>query len=284
MLSEMGGIMKLTKIAALCLAALMLVSLFGCRGGKKKNNENDSDTQVLDSASDTDSQGDSDNKSDEVPTVPVELYKLEIVSESYNTETYSGKLKYPVVSGYSSSEIQEKVNALIRSYSKAKMDYAIAQTGAYSFVDYTVESFDITFKNEKFFSAVSRVSIMIEGESDEIKLAYGINVDLKNSRTVELGSFIKFNEFKIDFGNGHFGQTYGYEKLLEKTTFDDIINPYSELYSIYPEYYIRQNGDNAALAIIADTIPVHGYYAIFECDVTDTSFVDENFFELVDGN
>lgn len=270
--------MKFIRLFAAILALLAVISVYGCFGGKKTSSvtSNDSQTESEITSDSTDS-----TVQTEVPIIaPVELYKIEIVTENIEAENYSAKLSYPAVTGYSSSEIEEKVNALVRSFTQAKLDYALAETGAYTHVTYNIESFDITFKNERFFSAVSRISISVEGESDTVKTAYGLNVDLKNSRIVEFGSIIKFDEFKKAFGNGHFGQVSGYEMLLEETTFDDIINPYTELYSIYPEFYVRSGANGAALGIIADTVPVLGYYAEFEADIKDDNYVNEYFFEL----
>ena len=271
--------MKLYRILSVLLVAVLILTALGC-SDKNKETDNDDNTDKTDVSVEADS-GDTT----EAPVIaPVELFKLEIVNEDVNNEKYSARLSYPAVDGYSSSEIEEKVNALVRSYTFAKMDYALAQTGAYTHVNYNVDSLDVTFKNEKFFSAICHISIEIEGEPDIIKGAYGINVDVKNSRIVGFESIINYNDFVIAFGNGHFGQTEGYEKLLEETTFDDIITPYSELYSIYPEFFVRAGNGTSTLGIIADTVPVLGYFAVFEDDVTDDKYVNDLYFELVNDN
>lgn len=267
--------MKLYRILAVLLVAGLIITAIGCSDKKETDNSDNTQASV---------EADTGVETEAPIIAPVELYKLEIVNEDVNSEKYSARLSYPAVDGYSSSEIEEKVNALIRSYTFAKMDYALAQTGAYTHVNYNIDSLEVTFKNEKFFSAICHVSIQIDGESDTIKGAYGINVDVKNSRIVGFESIINFDEFVIAFGNGHFGQTEGYEKLLEETTFDDIITPYSELYSIYPEFFVRANNDVSSLGIIADTVPVLGYFAVFEDDVTDDKYVNDVYFELVSDN
>ncbi len=270
------------KILALILALLTVLAFVGCSDNSKKANKSDQTTVNDETTSSDHEQSESETTSDTNPvSAPVELYKIEMVTDLVDAERYSATLSYPAVSGYSSNEIEEKVNALVKSYTYEKMNYAIAQTGAYTDVYYSVDMLDVTYMNEGFFSVITKVSVTIDGEPDSTKLAYGLNVDLKNSRIVEFGSFIKFNEFKTNFGNGYFGLISGYKNLLEETTYDDIINPYSELYMIYPEYYIRKNGDTPVLGIIAETVPVLDYYATFECNITDNSMVSDSFFELV---
>jgi len=257
------------------LLILLLVCIFVCACFYDRDITNDN-TDALTELSDSETESES-----AMSEIPVELFSVEIKQESLQTDSYIANMKYPQISGYSDKETEEKVNALIYSYVNNKRKTFISQTGADSVVYYDIDSFNVTYKSDKLISALCRGTITVEGSSIETAFSYGINIDFISAKLIGLDSIVDYKNFEKDFTNGSFVQTSGYKNLLEETNFKDIISQYNALYSIYPEFYIKQSENGVALGVITDTVQVLGNVAEFEGDVTDKGYMTKYFKDLI---
>lgn len=218
----------------------------------------------------------------EMAYVPVELYTVEIKQETVEGEAYTANMIYPQVSGYSNAEIEEKVNALIYSYAKKKMETAVANAGSELGIFYDVDSFNVTYKGEKLISALCRGSVSAEGSAYTKNFSFGINIDFERAKLIGFDEIVSYNGFRKDFVDGAFRQTNGYENLLSETTTNDLISQYDPLYSIYPDFYIKSDNGTEKLGVITDTIQVLGFVAEFECKITDKKYMTDYYSGLVD--
>ena len=241
----------------------------------------ESDTSRIDTSAVSTSESDTIETEITMTEVPIELYSVDIKQESIHTDSYSASMIYPQISGYSDAEIEEKVNALIYSYANSKRNTAISQTGADSGVNYDVYSFDVTYKSDKLISALCRGSVTVEGSSSVTEFAYGINIDFVGVKLIGFDGIVDYKKFEKDFTDGAYIQTNGYENLLSETTFADIISQYSALYSIYPDFYIKQSDAGVKLGVIADTVQVLGGLAEFEGVVSNKGYTTKYFADLI---
>ena len=266
--------MKLTtKITALLLALVLIISIYGCFGGDK--------TETEESITETESE--SETISEDVK-LPAQAYKVMIQTEEYVADGYNAFMYYPQISGFSDSEVEEKANALIYSFVCSKRDAAVKAVMAVSSgktVEYEVESFDVTCKTAKLLSAHCRGRATYEGDLNPSEFSFGINVDLSGVKLIGFNEIVDFDRFKKAFEDGEYKQTYGYEKLLEETTSTDLIAQYDKLYSIYPEYYLRTDDAGVWLGVIAETAPILGGIAEFEGDLSGGSYKTQYIYELI---
>lgn len=267
---------KYSKILSASLILALVVSMYGCFGSGEKQTS-DSNTQAYESESGIQTES-------AMSEVPIELYTVEIKQETVENETYTANLIYPQITGYSDREIEEKVNALIYSYVSKKMNTSIAQTGAASGINYSIESFNVTYKGDKFISALCRGSVYVEGNAYTTGFAYGINIDFTGAKLVGFDSIVDYNGFKTGFTSGEFKLTRGYEKLLDETNFSDMISQYDPLYSIYPEFYVKQTENGINLGVITDTIHVLGDVAEFEASVEGQKYMTDYFKDLTNAD
>lgn len=259
----------------------LAVSMSGCFEDKELQTTQD-DSTVSESLTDN-SESETDTEEDTKPVmseVPLELYTVEIRQETVDAGTYTANLIYPQITGYSDTEIEEKVNALIYSYAKKKMNTAITETGAETGIEYNIDSFNVTYKGDKLISALCRGSVSVEGDAYTTGFAYGINIDFVGAKLISFDGIVDYNGFKNDFASGAYKLTRGYEKLLEETNCTDIISQYDPLYSIYPEFYIKQSESTLKLGVITDMIHVLGDVAEFEAELTNKKYVKSYFTEL----
>ncbi len=257
------------------LLILLLVCIYVCACFNDRDITNDR-TDALTELSDSESESES-----VMSEIPLELYSVEIKQESLQTDAYIANMIYPQISGYSDKETEEKVNALIYSYVNNQRKSLISQTGVDAGVYYDVDSFNVTYKSDKLISALCRGTVTVEGSSDETNFAYGINIDFMGAKLIGFDNIVDYKNFEKDFTNGSFAQTSGYTNLLDQTNFKDIISQYNSLYSIYPEFYIKQSDNGAVLGVITDTVHVLGDVAEFESVVSDKGYMTKYFKDLV---
>ncbi len=263
------------KISFILILLILCVTLIACFGSGKTD---ESDTTASEDASESVDVSESESR---VSEIPVELFTVEIKQETIEGDVYTANMIYPQVSGYSDTEIEEKVNALIHSYATNKRNTAIAQTGAESGVYYDIDSFNVTYKSDKLISALCRGTVSVDGSSYVTNFAYGINIDFAGAKLIGFDGIVDYKNFEKDFIGGAYIQTRGYENLLEETNFSDIISQYDDLYSIYPEFYIRQSDNGVVLGVIADTIQVLGNVAEFETVVSGKNYMTKYFSEII---
>ncbi|MBO7148516.1 MAG: hypothetical protein J6V93_01535 [Clostridia bacterium] len=214
--------------------------------------------------------------------IPLELYSVEIKQETLDTGKYTASLIYPHISGYSDAETEEKVNAIIYSYVMRKMNTSVAETGAESGVEYFIDSFNVTYKGDKLISALCRGSVDAQDTAYSASFAYGINIDLSSAKLISFDSIVDYNGFKNDFVSGGYKIIYGYEKLLSETTAADLVAQYDPLYSIYPEFYIKEQSGDLSLGVIVDTVQIYGDVAALEGALEGKRYTTEYFTELTE--
>lgn len=253
------------------IAAALLAAIVACSFGCHDDNVETSDSQI-----------DVTSSIGELTQVPIELYTVEMKPETLDGDGYTASLIYPQITGYSDIEIEEKVDALIRSYISRKMNEAISERVGGAAVDYVVDSVDVTYKGDRLFSALLRGSVKVEDDAYTTGFAYGINVDLKGAKLISFDEIVDYKGFVNDFTSGAFELTRGYDKLLDETSHADLIAQYDPLYSIYPEFYIRQTSSDIKLGVVADTINLLGDTAEFESPTDTKKYMKEHFAELTE--
>lgn len=229
------------------------------------------------------SESESDTVAETTPAlseIPLELYSVEIKQETVDTGKYTASLIYPHISGYSDTEIEEKVNAVIYSYVTKKMNTAIAETGAENGIEYLIDSFNVTYKGDKLISALCRGSVSAEDTAYSASFAYGINIDLASAKLISFDSIVDYNGFKNDFVSNGYKIIYGYENLLNETSCKDLIAQYDPLYSIYPEFYVRDESGELSLGVIVDTVQIYGDVAALEGALEGKRYTTGYFTEL----
>lgn len=263
---------KRNMVIVVLTLAMLATLLYGC-------GEKEYDTGTFTSEEDTLETSIDDGT---LAVSPIELYTVDIKREMLEEETYTANLIYPQIVGLNDTEIEEKVNALIRSYVSRKMNESVSEASGGGNVEYNVTSFDATYRGNALFSAILRGNVSIEGDAYPTDFSYGINVDLKGAKLIGLDELIEYKGFESDFENGVFKQTRGYDKLCDEANYSDLISQYDPLYSIYPEFYIRNTDGRINLGIITETIHVLGDVAEFEADISGKKYIKDYFFELTD--
>lgn len=269
------------RIILLTLTLALVMSLCACFKDKSpivdESLEIDTEEQI--------SESESDSAAEITPAlseIPLELYSVEIKQETVDTGKYTASLIYPHISGYSDVEIEEKVNAIIYSYVTNKMNTAIAETGAENEIEYFIDSFNVTYKGDKLISALCRGSVTAEETAYSASFAYGINIDLSSAKLIGFDSIVDYNGFKNDFVSGGYKIIYGYEKLLSETSPGDLVAQYDPLYSIYPEFYIKEQSGDLSLGVIVDTVQIYGDVAALEGELEGKRYTTEYFAELTE--
>lgn len=272
--------MKLTtKILALVLALVLVISIYGCFGKDKT----DVDVTENQTESESESVSESETLSEEVK-LPAEAYKVVIQTEQYTGEGYNSFMYYPQLMSFGDAEVEEKVNALIYSFVCSKREAAVKTVMAVSLgetVEYEIESFDVTHKSDKLLSAHCRGHVTFNGDSNPTEFSFGINVDLSGVKLIGFNEIVDFDKFKKAFESEEFKQTYGYNKLLEETALTDLISQYDKLYSIYPEYYVKSDELGLKLGVIVETANILGGIAEFEGDIKNSSYKTQYISELM---
>ena len=251
------------KITAIMLAAAIALALYGCfgRGG-------------------TDDSSDNTSAQTEVTDVKTEIYSVEVRREKTSAETYDAELTYPVIDGYSDGEIEEKINALVRAYIDKRVLEAVSGASAENRAHFKTVSFDVTCRGDRFFSALIHASIAYDSSDiSEENLSFGINADLAQARLVSFGEIADFEKFAADFRLGAYTPTAGSENILDDTNYEDLLVQYGELYSIYPEFYLKSGADSGYFGVIFETVDLLGGYAEFEAPIGDKSYLNREFLE-----
>ena len=282
-MSERGKLMrKYTSLLAFALVILLLL----CMGACRKDNRDDTSvgTQMTDTEETVSKSEDTQQTTPQLSEIPLELYSVEIKQETIDNGEYTASLIYPQITGYSDAELEEKVNALIYSYVKKRMELSLIEAGAVSGEDsdivYGISSFDVTYKGDKLISALCRGSVSSDNSAYSRNFAYGINVDIKGARHISFDSIVAYGEFENAFSSGEFKLTNGYKRLLEETNCADIISQYNPLYSIYPEFYVKDTTEGVNLGVIVDTVHIYSDVAEFECAAHGNKYIKDYFTEL----
>lgn len=259
--------MKNKKLIAAALLAAIVACSFGCKDGNADTLEpTDVDTSV----------------ESDVVQVPIELYTVDMKPETLDGDGYTASLIYPQITGYSDVEIEEKVNALIRSYISRKVNEAVSERVGGDTVIYDVDSVDVTYRGDRLFCALLRGRVKVEDDVYTTGFAYGINIDLKGAKLISFDEIVDYKGFVSDFAGDGFELTRGYDKLLDETSRADLIAQYDPLYSIYPEFYIRQTSSDIKLGVVTETIDLLGGTAEFEAPTETKKYMKEHFAELTE--
>ncbi len=251
-------------LTALLLTAL-LISAASCSSiGKNSNGDTETGTNTSETSGAIETEEEKCN------------YTFEI-AESISTvhETEDGRksmkvLRYPVLSGISDEELEEKVNEAFREIAENKYREFVPDEEIYIIEDnmftYEVEASEVTLLTNRFISVKNTVYSMAAMSAYPSCPAYTVNIDLTTGEIIDGEDiFADFNIITSKFILGEFEQVYGEDALMENTTYEDMILQYKSDYENYPQVYFTDD----SLVICIDLIDSLGSSAGFSAPLAD---------------
>ncbi len=166
------------------------------------------------------------------------------------------EIKSPSPSKHSTDELNEEI-----AYYMDEQRKNMCRTSSADAYEYIIESTDITYVNESFFSAVVVGHFYINASPHPTIFAYAINFDANECRVLTSGELINdFDAVKGSFLDGKFTLKKGMNGLLNEMSYEDMFIEYRAEYDIYPGVYYTEGG----FGLIIELVFTLDGYALFE--------------------
>ena len=214
----------------------------------------------------------------EAPPVIV-TYEYDVIEDKRDLGEIGGKkyyaiIRYPALTGIEDAKIQEKINTTIMQHAVFQYENALPNASELissgSAVSYEVTAAEITYMGNGLLSARSEGVIDHADDTNDIRFAYSIILDLSTGRDISLKKiYSDFGSVITLFTSGKFKQISGDETLLSTVSLDKLMENYKYYaqYSNYPETYFTQD----SLVIILDTDRENGFFAEFSIPLAEVS-------------
>ncbi len=214
----------------------------------------------------------------EAPPVII-TYEYDIIEDKRELGEIGGKkyyavIKYPALTGIEDAKIQDKINTTIMQHAVFQYENALPNASELissgSAVSYEITSAEITYMGGGLLSARSEGIIDHADDTNDLKFAYSIIIDLSTGRDIAPKKiYSDFGSIITLFTSGKFKQISGEESLLSSISLEKLMENYKYYaqYSTYPETYFTQD----SLVIILDTDKENGFFAEFSIALTEVN-------------
>jgi hypothetical protein len=189
-------------------------------------------------------------------------------------QKYYAVIRYPALTGIEDAKIQEKINTTIMQHAVFQYENALPNASELissgSAVSYEVTSAEVTYMGGGLLSARSEGVIDHANDTNDLKFAYSIIIDLSTGRDISPKKiYSDFGSIITLFTSGKFKQISGEESLLSSLSLEKLMENYKYYaqYSTYPETYFTQD----SLVIILDTDRENGFFAEFSIALTEVN-------------
>ena len=212
----------------------------------------------------------------EAPPVII-TYEYDVIEDKRELGEIGGKqyfaiIRYPAITGIENVKIQEKINTTIMQHAVYQYENALPNASELissgSAVSYEVTSAEVTYMGNGLLSARSEGVIDHANDTNDLKFAYSIVIDLSTGRDIAPKKiYSDFGSIITLFTSGKFKQISGEDSLLSSVSLEKLMENYKYYaqYSTYPETYFTQD----SLVIILDTDKENGFFAEFSIALSE---------------
>lgn len=187
---------------------------------------------------------------------------------------YYAVIRYPALTGIEDAKIQEKINTTIMQHAVFQYENTLPNASELissgSAVSYEVTVAEVTYMGGGLLSARSEGIIDHANDTNDVKFAYSIIIDLSTGRDIAPKKiYSDFGSIITLFTSGKFKQISGDSSLLSAISLEKLMENYKYYaqYSTYPETYFTQD----SLVIILDTDKENGFFAEFSIALTEVN-------------
>ena len=214
----------------------------------------------------------------EAPPVIV-TYEYDVIEDKRELGETGGKkcyavIRYPALTGIEDAKIQEKINTTIMQHAVFQYENTLPNASELissgSAVSYEVTSAEVTYMGNGLLCARSEGVIDHASDTDDLKFAYSIVIDLSTGRDISPKKiYSDFGSIITLFTSGKFKQISGEESLLSSLSLEKLMENYKYYaqYSNYPETYFTED----SLVIILDTDRENGFFAEFSIPLSEVN-------------
>lgn len=214
----------------------------------------------------------------EAPPVIV-TYEYDVIEDKRELGETGGKkcyavIRYPALTGIEDAKIQEKINTTIMQHAVFQYENTLPNASELissgSAVSYEITSAEVTYMGNGLLCARSEGVIDHASDTDDLKFAYSIVIDLSTGRDISPKKiYSDFGSIITLFTSGKFKQISGEESLLSSLSLEKLMENYKYYaqYSNYPETYFTED----SLVIILDTDRENGFFAEFSIPLSEVN-------------
>ena len=170
--------------------------------------------------------------------------------------------------------IQDKINTPVMQHAVFQYENALPNASELissgSAVSYEITAAKVTYMGNGLLSARSEGMIDYANDTNDVKFAYSIIIDLSTGRDIAPKKiYSDFGSIITLFTSGKFKQISGEDSLLSSVSLEKLMENYKYYaqYSTYPETYFTED----SLVIILDTDREHGFFAEFSIALTEVN-------------
>ncbi len=218
---------------------------------------------------------------EEVTAAPpvIITYEYDVIEDKRELGTAGGKqcyaiIRYPAITGIEDAKIRDKINTTIMQHAEFQYENALPNASELissgSAVSYEITSAEITYMGGGLLSARSEGMIDHANDTNDVKFAYSIIIDLSTGRDIAPKKiYSDFGSIITLFTSGKFKQISGDSSLLSSISLEKLMENYKYYaqYSTYPETYFTEE----SLVIILDTDRENGFFAEFSIALSEVN-------------
>jgi hypothetical protein len=214
----------------------------------------------------------------EAPPVII-TYEYDVIEDKRELGEIGGKkyyavIRYPALTGIEDAKIQEKINTTVMQHAVFQYENALPNASELissgSAVSYEITAAEVTYMGNGLLSARSEGMIDYASDTNDVKFAYSIVIDLSTGRDIAPKKiYSDFGSIITLFTSGKFKQISGEDSLLSSVSLEKLMENYKYYaqYSTYPETYFTKD----SLVIILDADREHGFFAEFSIPLSEVN-------------
>ena len=214
----------------------------------------------------------------EAPPVII-TYEYDVIEDKRELGEIGGKkyyavIRYPALTGIEDAKIQEKINTTVMQHAVFQYENALPNASELissgSAVSYEITAAEVTYMGNGLLSARSEGMIDYASDTNDVKFAYSIVIDLSTGRDIAPKKiYSDFGSIITLFTSDKFKQISGEDSLLSSVSLEKLMENYKYYaqYSTYPETYFTKD----SLVIILDADREHGFFAEFSIPLSEVN-------------
>jgi hypothetical protein len=214
----------------------------------------------------------------EAPPVII-TYEYDVIEDKRELGEIGGKkyyavIRYPALTGIEDTKIQDKINTTVMQHAVFQYENALPNASELissgSAVSYEITAAEVTYMGNGLLSARSEGMIDYASDTNDVKFAYSIVIDLSTGRDIAPKKiYSDFGSIITLFTSGKFKQISGEDSLLSSVSLEKLMENYKYYaqYSTYPETYFTKD----SLVIILDADREHGFFAEFSIPLSEVN-------------
>ena len=214
----------------------------------------------------------------EAPPVII-TYEYDVIEDKRELGEIGGKkyyavIRYPALTGIEDTKIQDKINTTVMQHAVFQYENALPNASELissgSAVSYEITAAEVTYMGNGLLSARSEGMIDYASDTNDVKFAYSIVIDLSTGRDIAPKKiYSDFGSIITLFTSDKFKQISGEDSLLSSVSLEKLMENYKYYaqYSTYPETYFTKD----SLVIILDADREHGFFAEFSIPLSEVN-------------